>query len=110
MINTNKRLAGKYKGGKCNMARKWKIIKVDADKAIYKSYGMTIVIRNAMYDPGCYDLRLINRKGETIKTAFWHGQDAEIPGDEQERIAYFSAPDFPECLNWVEWEDVPTDE
>lgn len=88
--------------------RNWQKVKVENGLALFTSDALTIKITDIEDCAGCFGLLLL-KDGHFFKSAFWHGQDMEIPAECYEDGVlvwerYFGAPDFPKCLNYVEWE------
>jgi len=91
-------------GGKGEIMKKYTMGKIEDGRAVYISGDEKIVITNAAYDSGCFDLKRYEGSKLTGK-AFWHGGDMDI-GSDFDFVSYFSADSFPDCLNYVDWEPV----
>ena len=88
--------------------KKWQRVKVETGLAVFAADDLTIGITDAKNDPGCFSLTLLDN-GHIYKTAFWHSQDMDIPAEcyEDDKLnweKYFGDPEFPQCLNCVEWQ------
>ncbi len=88
--------------------KNWQRVKVETGLAVFAADELTIGITDAKNDPGCFSLTLLDN-GHIYKTAFWHSQDMDIPAEcyEDDKLnweKYFGDPEFPQCLNYVEWQ------
>jgi hypothetical protein len=87
--------------------KNWQIVKIETGLAVFAADDLTIRITDAQ-NSGCFELTLF-KDGAIYKTAFWHGQDMDIPtecyeNDELVWERYFGTPEFAESLNYIDWE------
>ena len=87
--------------------RNWQMVKVENGLAIFATEDPTIKITDIEDDPGCFGLLLL-KDGHIYKTAFWHGQEMDIPAECYEDGTlvweqYFSTPEFAKSLNYIDW-------